>query len=193
MALTLRRVLWFACGLLLLTAPRSYANGSALAADLDGDGHGDRVTVTREQPSVVRVWLSASSTTHVLRSAEPVVAVALADLNGDSRPELIATNANSGLHIWTRTKKGFRGFRLRRHPVPVAVSHSTRNHKADDGPASSEATSDPLNPVPSSLVLSVRPVILTFSGWNRAPRLVRGPTASPCRSPFAPRPPPSSL
>jgi hypothetical protein len=179
--------------LLLLAAPRTYASGSALGADLDGDGHGDRVSVTRDQPLLVRVWLSATGITHVIRSAEPVLAVALADLNGDSQPELVATNASSGLHIWTRTQSGFRALRSRRHQAQVGLNHSTRNHTADDGPASSEATSDPLNPVPSPLVLSVRPVILTFRGWNLAPRLVRGPTASPCRNPFAPRPPPSSL
>jgi hypothetical protein len=67
-----------ACGLLLLAAPRTYANGSALATDLDGDGRGDRVVVTQDEPSLVRVWLSTTSTTHVIRSAEPVLAVALA-------------------------------------------------------------------------------------------------------------------
>lgn len=190
-ASTLRRALWLTCLCVVLVAPRADADAPALTADFDGDGHGDRVTFTSEESSVVRVWLSATRTTNVIRSSEPFLAVASADLDGDRRAELLASNRSSGLQIWTKKPKGFRAFRPKHRGSPIGFSRS--NHRAlDPGSTPPALTTAVFRSVPSALALSVHPSTTTFRTWRHAPRLARGPTSSPSLAPFAPRAPPLS-
>jgi hypothetical protein len=186
----LRLLLALVCA--LLVAPRAYANQPTSVGDFDGDGHGDRVTFTLQEPSIVRVWLSATRTTQIIRSPEPLLAVVVHDLDGDRRAELVATKRSSGLHIWTKKQKGFRAYRPTHRPSPVALSRS--NHRAfDPGPTPPVLETTAFSSVPPTLVISsVHPRAPAFRAWRYAPRLARDPTSSPRLTPFAPRPPPPS-
>src|SRR5262249_57455159 len=58
------------CALLLV--PRAEAGHRRLFADLDADGRRDHVTVDKHEPWIVRIWLSATRSTHIIRSAQPL-------------------------------------------------------------------------------------------------------------------------
>ena len=106
----LRRALWLACAATIGFAPCAVAAERLLSADFDGDGRHDRVAIDRRDPSLLRVWLSATGATELIRNARPLLRVAAIDLDGDRRPELIATDTSvAGLHVWK--KHGRRGFR----------------------------------------------------------------------------------
>jgi len=183
------RALCLACLCALLVVPRAGAHERALTADFDGDGQRDHVTFTSHEPSVVRVWLSATKTTHVIRSSEPLRAVAVADLDGDHRAELVASNRSTGLHVWTRGRSRFRTFRQRDTRPPVGFSSS--RHRASEGaPVPAPATdADPR--IPPALVFAGYRGPPTCCPGNPSPRLVRGPTSSRSLTPFSPRPPPT--
>ena len=57
---------------LLLLAPRAEAGRRRVCADFDADGHRDRVTLDAHEPWIVRIWLSATRSTHIIRSAQPL-------------------------------------------------------------------------------------------------------------------------
>lgn len=185
----LRRVLWLACCSLLLGVPLAHANPALTTADIDGDGHGDRVTFRAEEPRVVNVWLSATSTTHVIHSAQPILRLAATDLDGDNRAELVASN-QSGLQIWTKKQKGFRAFRAKHLPWRPGLSRSGRR-VFDDGPAL-PATSDGATPLPPLMVVNGDVSVAEGRTSTEMPGLPRGPTSRPRLTPFAPRPPPIS-
>lgn len=117
----LRPVLWALCACLLLIPQAAAAGGSSLAVDFDGDGRGDSVRLDQSRPSVLRVWLSASGTTQVLVSRRPLHRVAATDLDGDHRPELIASDSQSRIHVWTPRAQGFHRYRPR-SAVPPGLS-----------------------------------------------------------------------
>ena len=192
MASTARRVLWLVCLSTLFVVSRAHAIESALTADFDGDGYGDRVTFSPRESSIVRVWLSATKITHVIRSREPLRAVAAADLDGDHRAELVTSNTLSGLRVWTRKESRFRRFRQKGTLPPLAFSGS--RHRASDKGASLPApATDAFGRIAPMLALAVYRSTPTSRAWNFAPRLVRGPTTSSSLTPFSPRPPPTSL
>jgi hypothetical protein len=187
----LRRTFRLAWLCVFLVVPRVHAADTPLSADFDGDGKGDRVTFSLQEPDILRVWLSGSSTTHVIHSPEPLLAVAAADIDGDRRAELIATHSRPGLRVWTKKHGAFRAV----HPVersPIALIPS--NDRAFDPGATPPvvATTDVRSPA-SCLAISLHPGEPILRGWAEAPALARGPTVSPYFSSFAPRPPPSSL
>ena len=105
-------VLWAVCACLLLFPKIALADPS-LAVDFDGDGRQDSVWLDQRRPSVLRVWLSSSGTTLVLVSRRPLQKVTATDLDGDRRPELIASDSQARLHVWTPKAKGFRRYHAR--------------------------------------------------------------------------------
>ena len=115
-----RRALWIACACVLLSAPLARAADRSLAADFDGDGKSDRVAIDRSEPSVLHVWLSRTGTTDRLHNPRALLWIAATDVDGDNRPELIATEASAeGLRIWKRdgARRGFRPYAPRRSPA----------------------------------------------------------------------------
>src|ERR1043166_5064738 len=94
-------VLWALCAYVLLVPHAATAGDPSLAIDFDGDGRGDSVRLDQRRPFVLRVWLSASGTTQVLVSRRPLNHVTATDLDGDNRPELIASDSQARLHVWT--------------------------------------------------------------------------------------------
>src|SRR5262245_21714938 len=100
---------------ILLLAPRAEA-GHGLFADLDADGRRDHVTVDAHKPWIVRIWLSATRSTHIIRSSQPLRSVTVVDLNGDRRPELIFSNRSHGLQVWTKDPGGFVAYPHRPRP-----------------------------------------------------------------------------
>jgi hypothetical protein len=115
----------------LLLLPRLAAAESSLAVDFDGDGRGDRATVDLRQPSVVHVWLSASDTTHVLSSRDPLQRIVASDLDGDQHPELIARDSQSRIHVWTHRRTGFHKVRPHR-ALPNGLTKPARRHVDDE-------------------------------------------------------------
>ncbi len=192
MALSMRRVLWLACLALLLGTPRLDARDTAFVADFDGDGQHDRATLTREEPSILRVWLSSTETTEIIRSGEPIVHLAAADLDGDRRPELIASGRTAALRIWTRGTRGFHAYRPRHTPPPSGFSHSARR-AFDDGPAEPmEATPAPA-PVAPWLGVRLPHGAPAFNAWNHTRRPVSADIAARYVTARGPRPPPVFL
>src|SRR5262247_3487913 len=115
----------------LLLVPRAEAGHRRLFADLDADGRRDHVTVDKHEPWIVRIWLSATRSTHIIRSSQPLRGITAVDLNGDRRPELIFTNRPHGLQVWTSAPGGFVAYPHRPRPPTDDVSGSTR-HRVDD-------------------------------------------------------------
>lgn len=115
----------------LVCSTQAYAASSGTFADFDGDGHRDRVAIDAAEPSIVRVWLSATRSTHIIHSEQPLRAITAVDLNGDHRAELIATTRSSGLHVWTKARSGFRAYQ-RKHPNPRNFDHPDRRTINDD-------------------------------------------------------------
>jgi len=172
---TVSRALWLACLCALLLVPRADAHDRALTADFDGDGHGDHVTFTSYEPSVVRIWLSATKTTHVIRSSEPLRTVAAADLDGDHRAELLASNRSTGLHVWTRGRNRFRTFRQKDTRQPVGFSSS--RHRASEGAPMPASATDADRRIAPGLVFVGYRGPPACRAWNPSPRLDRGPTS----------------
>jgi len=185
-------LLWALCACLFLLPLAAGASGAAepsLAVDFDGDGRHDTVRLDRHRPSVLRIWLSASDTTQVLVSRRPLSHVAATDLDGDHRPELIASDSQSRLHIWTPRARGFRRYQPR-HSIPKALTSPTRprvdgrNREPEEvltgvafGPPALSRTEHLAPPAGASRVCVPR-------------REVTCP-ASPAARPFSPRPPPA--
>ncbi|MEQ1912446.1 MAG: hypothetical protein ABMA15_26730, partial [Vicinamibacterales bacterium] len=156
------------------------------------DGKRDRVTVDRADPCVLKVWLSAADATWTVRSQTPIVRVAVKDLDGDHRAELIARGRAAGLLVWTTRKhKGFKTFHPRRTTSP-SVSHSTRHavHSDDTDPASGaeSAGSSAL-----ALLLSNRPRAPARGPLTSSQAAAPNPRRSLPLDPVAPRPPPTTL
>ncbi|HUL73894.1 MAG TPA: VCBS repeat-containing protein [Vicinamibacterales bacterium] len=75
--------------------------------DFDRDGLRDVVTVLQRGPdSTLQVWLSATQSLRVLRLSAPILKVGAFDLDGDGRPEIVASDISAGVHVWRGTKRG---------------------------------------------------------------------------------------
>jgi hypothetical protein len=179
---------WALCACLLLLSRAAAAAEPSLSVDFDGDGRHDTVKLDRYRPSVLRIWLSASGTTQVLVSRRPVHHVAATDLDGDHRPELIASDSQLRLQIWTPRARGFRRYQPRQS-IPRALTSPTkprvdgRNREPEEvltglafGPSALSRT-EPLTPSAGASRVCVAHREATC-------------TASPAARPFSPRPPP---
>jgi hypothetical protein len=182
-------VLWALCASLLLLPHTAVAGEPSLTVDFDGDGQHDSVRLDQDRPSVLRIWLSASDTTQVLVSRGPLHRVAATDLDGDHRPELIASDSESRLHVWTHRARGFRRYQPRQAIPPGLASAPVRrvdgqNREPEEelsggafGPPELARTSPP-DPTVDATSVCVPP------GESASP-------ASPAVQPFSPRPPPA--
>ena len=185
----IRRALTLASACVLLFVAQSHGGTRLLSADFDGDGRGDRVSFDARDPLIVRVWLSTTRSTHILRSTEPVRAVTALDLNGDRRPELIASSHAPGLQVWTKTGGGFRAFR-RKQPPPTRQMGRSGRHTVDDdedGPPATDAGAMP-SPAPATAQLHALLSVPSIRVHGSDPS--RSVAAVAAIAPFAPRPPP---
>jgi hypothetical protein len=178
-----------ACVLLL---PHFAAAQTSLAVDFDGDGQRDQFIVDGREPSVLRVWLSASDTTQLIRSHAALLQVIATDLDGDHRPELIARDGKSRIQVWTRKGEGFHRYRPR-GGVPGTLKYSNRRSIEDNDREPAGVITNP----------TFAPLTLMLCASPRAPGLEGSAACAPhttraCRSltaidPFAPRPPPTHV
>src|SRR5262245_14127859 len=127
--MTIRRALRLVCFAATLFAPGTASADLPVAADFDGDGRNDAVTFDRTEPSVLRVWLTRTGTSEVIRSNRPLVGAIAADLDGDHRPELIVRDVFSHLHIWKRDIK--QGFRRHTPPRPPQTTRRPTGRSID--------------------------------------------------------------
>jgi hypothetical protein len=181
-------VLWVLCACLLLLPQAAAAGGSLLAVDFDGDGRRDSVRLDQNRPSVLRVWLSASGTTQVLVSRGPLHRVAATDLDGDNRPELIATDRQSRLHVWTTRERLFHRYHPRRLiPQNLSAAGETRVDGRNREPEE-VLTGATFGPSELSRPLLLAPPDRLFRACAPADQHTR--QSYPSAQPFSPRPPP---
>ena len=189
---TARRALRLVCFAAALCAPGVASAELPAAADFDGDGRSDTVTLDRTEPSVVRVWLSRTGTSAVLRSKRPLASVMAADLDGDHRPELIVRDIFSHLHIWKRDAKAGR-FTLHAPKRPPQTTRQPSGRSIDDDSSDSPEAVQGFRYTPDLIGL------LAVSGSRSDARSVRVPVVSlavlpaPCRAFSFARPPPTRL
>ena len=188
-AVIMRRVFWMVCACALLL-PRLTAAAPSLAIgfDLDGDGRGDQVVLDRDKPLVLHVWLSKSGTTQVIRSSVPILQIAAADLDGDRRPELIARDSDSQLHVWKRKRTGFQSYHRRQAAVSPLDQRGCRSIESKEAEPPGEASTT--SQFALMLCASPRAPGLEPSA-ARAPSTARASSSSTAVDPFAPRPPPA--
>jgi hypothetical protein len=173
----------------LLLLPR-FAGAAGAAIDLDGDGRHDSVVFDDHAPAIVRVWLSASDTTQVIHSRVPLLRVVAMDLDGDARPELIARDRTSQIHVWTWQRERFHRYRPRQFTPPTLTAASRRSVEDDDPDEESITTASTLTPFERTLCASPGAPDLT------AVNACAADTACAYRSCaaadlFPPRPPPA--
>ncbi len=129
---------WAAVSATLLFQPTT-ALADPVIADFDRDGKGDMLSVVPGSRSTLQVWLSATQTLRHLQLSRPVLRIGAFDLDGDGRPEIVASDTDAGLHIWRRTKNGHLK-RVRPRPaIPIAFAMS----RPGVGKPNSEAADDP--------------------------------------------------
>jgi hypothetical protein len=173
----------------LLLAPSTAAAGQrSIVADFDGDGYRDHAALDDLEPSVLRVWLSGTRTTAIVRSRSPVFGIAARDLDGDRRAELIAGTPAAELQVWTRRHATFSRYKPR--PVPLGIlgpAHSVGD-APDGSPVAITSTAPSLGalpPIPQPRAPAALPAALTDRPSAASP-------SGPANSPLAPRPPPFS-
>jgi hypothetical protein len=182
-------VLVVICAMAFFCAASAVA-GERVVADLDGDGVRDHVSLSRRDPTLVRVWLSSTRQIDVIRSREPILHIAAADLDGDARKELVARGPAS-LRVWSRRSGHFQKYRPRHRPIARRISRA-RNHASNADPLCAELSAteySAIAPSLDSILLAVPPL---RRGWTDTANPVRGPTSSAPVHPFTPRPPPFS-
>jgi hypothetical protein len=190
-ALTLRQALWMVCACVFLL-PHFAAAEPSLAIDFDDDGRHDQFMLDRREPSVLHIWLSASNTSQVLRARVPLLQVVATDLDGDQRPELIARDSESQIHVWTRKRKWFHSYRPR-DVIPHALEQWNRRSIEDkDNEPPGVITSTPFAPFALTLCASPRAPGLEVP-TACAPHPARAWRSLTAVDPFAPRPPPALL
>jgi hypothetical protein len=134
-----RRFGWFVLVLGLMLWPRTSYADQQVYADFDGDGHRDHATFDPAHASLMRVWLSSNQHAGVLHSRMPLMRLAAVDLDGDGRPELVATDRRAGLHVWKAGGGRFAPYRHRRATTP-RVTHRVPGRTVTDDPSSPDDT-----------------------------------------------------
>jgi hypothetical protein len=184
----------FICILLLAATslaglPRAAAAGQVYA-DLDRDGVRDTVSVEPAHHLSVTVWLSTTRRVRMLRTTTPIISVATFDLDGDGRPDIVATDSSATLHVWRITPHGF----LRTvHPRSGSahLRSGIRRLLREDTDAVADGSLNGFGGAPSFEPLHRFP-LPGASGrqprsWSSAPLFTRQLCA-----PRAPRPPPAA-
>jgi hypothetical protein len=187
---------WLLASACLVLLPRvAAAGGLTLAADLDGDGQRDHVTLNRREPSVLRIWLSATDTIQVIQTRAPVQQLIAADIDGDHLPELVASDSRLRILVWTRKHASFKSYRRRRQrAAPATLTPLSRRSFNDTNNTESSDTDASFAPAPLTLALCPS---------ARAPNLIPSNNAFPDQpaalrflsaiDPFRPRPPPAPI
>jgi len=188
--LTPSRAVWIVCVSLVLLPTLAAAADLGIAADFDSDGRRDHVMLDRREPSVLKVWLSASGTTHFIHTRVPLLRIIATDLDGDHRPELIARDSKSQIHVWTRKHQGFRSYGPRL-VLPVVLKRPIRrsvdDHDTEPAGAIAGTTFEPVTPT-----LCASPPVPALGLSNACtPRSARALGSLTTFDPFVPRPPPA--
>ncbi|MEO8482945.1 MAG: VCBS repeat-containing protein [Acidobacteriota bacterium] len=130
-----RRFGWLALVLGFLLWPAASYADQHVYADFDGDGQRDHAAFDPTHASMLRVWLSSNPRADVLHSRFHLLRLAAIDLDGDGRPELVATDRRAGLHVWRAGRGRFRLDHHRRTTTPHAT-HRGPGRTVEDGPSS---------------------------------------------------------
>jgi hypothetical protein len=186
---TLRHAVQLVCVCALLVAPRAEASGRAVLADFDGDGHGDRASLDARDPSIVRIWFSATRTTQIIRSAQPLRDISAVDLNGDRYPELVASNRSPGLQVWVKAHKGFRHYR-RNGPFSSRDIAPPNRRRVDDDADRFAPAIGAAKPPPPSIAGNLHRRRPPSGVRTAAASLTRAARSASRVAAFAPRPPP---
>jgi hypothetical protein len=189
----LRRIFWVVFACLLLVPAFAAAAERPLPVDLDGDGRHDHFTVDRHRdPAVLRVWLSASNSTHLIRTRAALVQVVAVDLDGDHRPELVARDSESRIRVWTRKGKRFHSYRPRDVASRTLQPPSHRTIRDNDSELPDLTASSGFAPFALALCPSPRaPAVGPSSAC--APHTAPAYRSLTVVDPFAARPPPSFI
>ena len=144
----LRRVGTVCCGLVavgLLPGVAARAQAGDFYADLDRDGVRDVISI---QPSSgLVVWLSGSKSVLKLPTHRPIMRVTAADIDGDGRIELVASDTAARLHVWHQTRGGkLRPTRPRHVPVSPGLTSNRRVHQAPDDASTAAIDEGPAAP-----------------------------------------------
>jgi hypothetical protein len=125
----------------------------------------------------------------VLVSKRPLRHVAADDLDGDRRPELIAGDGQSHIHIWTPRSKGFRAYHPR-HSLPKGL-RAPSGHPVDSGSGEpkEEVTGGAIGLFSLARTLPLVPADDTSIGGVHHAESAR--PAAPAVQPCSPRPPPA--
>jgi hypothetical protein len=182
------RALSLVCLCVLLLAPRAEA-GRRVFVDFDADGRRDRVTLDAHEPWIVRIWLSATRSTHIIRSAQPLRDITAVDLNGDRHPELIASNRAHGLQVWVSAPSGFVAYHHRPRP-PTHQTSSAGRHRLDDNSEESPPEIANAKQIPAFVVASFYRQPATAPVGSHADQ-PRGRRTTFRLAPLSPRPPPA--
>lgn len=183
-----RRALRLVLACLVLSAWTVGAAAEA-AVDIDGDGRHDRLTVERSEPFAIRIWLSQSGASHVIRTCAPVVAVTAVDLDGDHRPELVASDSRSRIHVWKRTRASFHSYRPR--PVVPAIVVPQPGHGVEQEGHQPPGVIAPVSRWRLPLTLPSLPCASTLTLVEAAVPASRGAQVTvSVHRPSSPRPPP---
>ena len=137
----------FALLVCVLLWPSTAFADQQVRADFDGDGQLDRAQM---QPSGVVVWLSKARVFSPLRGPGHLVQLAAVDIDRDGRPELVALDANTGLHVWKARKSGkLRRYRQRPATTGPMLYGSTTSDDNSDGIEARESTTfrESLSPI----------------------------------------------
>jgi hypothetical protein len=162
------------------------AAAAELYADLDHDGVGDVVSIQSAPRPGLRIWLSQSNSTLILRTRRPITHIAATDIDGDGRIDIVASDSAARVTVWRRTNRGsLRVMHPRRATRPDTMSGSRRVHGAgDDAPVAALDDGGPTAPLagpdghgsPLSLLDEILPpTAAPDSAINAQPPDSRGP------------------
>jgi len=183
------RMLSLVCLCVLLLAPQAEAGRRRVFADFDADGRRDRVTLDAHEPWIVRIWLSATRSTHIIHSSQPLRDISAVDLNGDRRPELIAITSARSLQVWAKAPNGFVAYSHRARPPTRQIRGSGR-HRIDDHNEESPPETANAKQIPAFVFSSFdRHTALAAVGYHADQP--RGRRTTLRLAPLSPRPPPA--
>jgi hypothetical protein len=148
---------WVALVASVLAVP-GIAGAETVFADVDRDGIRDVLSVLGASRSTLQVWISSTQQFRKLHTTRPIYRVAAVDVDGDGRPEIVASDTSAKLHIWRQGKNG-RLHRVRarrsapfRFATAPSVEGSTDSADVPSGGGDVKFSGEPLAPA------SMRPV-----------------------------------